>query len=230
MPFGVVLGADEDIEVDSVSVTWDGAAASATFLACLSVYSQNNVLIARVFPSQQFAVGDTGEVTYAPFLGGGGLGSSVTAVSLDQVAFDPVAGFIEVTSTNSAAPTTIITGSAIVYDGLTLVRVEVYTAAIDVDQRGIANTSSTVFELYEDGVAVGLFGAWNANEQQYISWACYATTFFTPTAGSHTYSVRAYKIPGGAGTSGPSYVYGTGVTTPHVTRSGFMLTTAYVIE
>ena len=47
---------------------FDGAAAAGTFLACLSVYSQDGKLIGRFFPSQQFSVGDSGGVTYGPFL------------------------------------------------------------------------------------------------------------------------------------------------------------------
>lgn len=60
-----------DIELSSVSAVFDGAAASGTFYACLSVYSQDGKLVGRYFPAQTFAAGDSGEVTYAPFSVGG---------------------------------------------------------------------------------------------------------------------------------------------------------------
>lgn len=54
--------------MQSVFADWNGGGASGAFLACLTILSQDDVEIARVFPDQQFAAGDTGEVTYAPFL------------------------------------------------------------------------------------------------------------------------------------------------------------------
>ncbi len=56
-----------DLVIQSVLVRWDGTGAAGTFKACLSAYSQDDKLMARVFPDQTFAVGDTGIVTYAPF-------------------------------------------------------------------------------------------------------------------------------------------------------------------
>lgn len=72
VPSTVTLAPGQDIELSSVSCVWNGAGASGTFLACLSVYSQSGVLIGRWFPSQRFAPGDSGEVTYSPL----GLGGS----------------------------------------------------------------------------------------------------------------------------------------------------------
>jgi len=67
-PFTVRLAPDQDIRVYSIVAKWNGAAASGAFIACCSIYSQNDVLVARTRPEQNFAVGDTGVVTYAPFL------------------------------------------------------------------------------------------------------------------------------------------------------------------
>lgn len=55
------------IKLNSVSATFNGAAATGNFFSCLAVYSQDNRLIGRFFPSTQMATGDSGEVTYAPF-------------------------------------------------------------------------------------------------------------------------------------------------------------------
>ena len=77
-PTLITLGASADMELASASAVFNGATASGAFLACMSLYSQADVLIGRFFPSQRFAVGDSGEVTFAPFLGGADAVSTVT--------------------------------------------------------------------------------------------------------------------------------------------------------
>lgn len=67
VPASYVLAASQSFDLESVSATFDGTSASGTFLACLSAYSQDGKLIGRWFPSQQFASGDSGEVSYGPF-------------------------------------------------------------------------------------------------------------------------------------------------------------------
>lgn len=55
------------VTLESVAAFFDGSGAAGTFLPCLAVYSQDDKLIGRWFPSQQMAAGDTGEVSYGPF-------------------------------------------------------------------------------------------------------------------------------------------------------------------
>jgi hypothetical protein len=57
-----------DLVVSSVVARFNGALAAATFIPVLEVLSQDDRLMARVRPDQEFAVGDTGVVTFAPFL------------------------------------------------------------------------------------------------------------------------------------------------------------------
>lgn len=68
-PHSIQLAPTQDVRPQTIAVAWDGASATGSFLACLSLYSQSGVLIARTCPPVTFAVGDTGVVTYAPFLG-----------------------------------------------------------------------------------------------------------------------------------------------------------------
>lgn len=67
-PATFVLPAGLDLVLQSVVARWDGAAAAGTFKPCLSAYSQDGRLMGRFFPPSDLAVGDTGVVTYAPFL------------------------------------------------------------------------------------------------------------------------------------------------------------------
>jgi hypothetical protein len=85
-PSSVPFAPGADMEVVAASAVFNGAAASGTFLACMAVYSQSGILIGRWFPSQRFAVGDSGEVTFSPFSGG----ASLDGVTRFQViAFGP---------------------------------------------------------------------------------------------------------------------------------------------
>lgn len=70
-PFVVPLATGVDIIMASVTAHWDGSGAGGTFKPCLSLYSQAGQLLSRSFPSTLMEAGDSGEVTYAPFLGRG---------------------------------------------------------------------------------------------------------------------------------------------------------------
>lgn len=67
-----------DARIASVSAEYDGSAAADAFHPCLSLYSQDNRLVGRWFPSTELQAGDSAEVTFGPFLGatGGGAGAA----------------------------------------------------------------------------------------------------------------------------------------------------------
>jgi hypothetical protein len=67
-PFAYQLAPNESWTPLSVSAIFDGSAAGAEFLPCLSFYAQSGELIARTFPADAQEVGDVAEVTFAPFL------------------------------------------------------------------------------------------------------------------------------------------------------------------
>lgn len=67
LPDSYVLPPGLDLELQSVVARINGAGASGTFIPVLEVLTQDAKLMARVRPDQEFAVGDTGVVTYAPF-------------------------------------------------------------------------------------------------------------------------------------------------------------------
>lgn len=67
LPADYQVPAGSEFELSSVVARFNGAGAAATFMPVLEVLSQAGNLIARVRPDQEFAVGDTGVVTYAPF-------------------------------------------------------------------------------------------------------------------------------------------------------------------
>lgn len=70
LPATFTLPPGFDLELAQVHATFDGGGASGTFYPCLAIYSQDNKLLGRYFPSQTLATGDDGGVTFAPFLDG----------------------------------------------------------------------------------------------------------------------------------------------------------------
>lgn len=70
IPFSIPLAAGQDLDLYAVTATVSGAAASGRFLLCLSIFAQSGQLIGRYPAAQAFAIGDSGEVTWSPFLGG----------------------------------------------------------------------------------------------------------------------------------------------------------------
>lgn len=68
-PVGITLAPGEDLAPQTVTCAYDGAGASGAFLICLAIYAQSGQLISRTTPPIEHAAGDTGVVTFAPFLG-----------------------------------------------------------------------------------------------------------------------------------------------------------------
>jgi len=67
-PHTVALAAGQNIRIYSVAVSWDGSGAGGSFHPCLALYSQDGKLLSRTRPEQVLDAGDSGVVTYAPFL------------------------------------------------------------------------------------------------------------------------------------------------------------------
>lgn len=67
-PYTLQLAPGQDVRIFSVLARWDGSGAAASYHPCLSLYSQDDKLVSRTRPEQTFAAGDSGVVTYAPFL------------------------------------------------------------------------------------------------------------------------------------------------------------------
>lgn len=97
-----------------------------------------------------------------------------------------------VTATTAATAGTLVTGNAVTYDGSTVVLVDVYAPG------PIAPSGQSIrLCLYQDGSllydTLGWVGLAGAVSNSFHGWVR-----FTPSAGSHTYSVRAYVSAGTA--------------------------------
>jgi hypothetical protein len=68
LPAQYVVPPSMDLQLQSVVARFNGSGAGAAFWPCLSVFTSDDHLVGRFRPSTQMEAGDSGVVTYAPFL------------------------------------------------------------------------------------------------------------------------------------------------------------------
>lgn len=226
-PFTIPIAADQTLKPVTAFAHWDGSDAAGSFYPALSYYTANGTLLSRVFPSTQVTAGGVADVSYAPFPGGIGASASTVIETIGFTAFTPAGNKLQVASHDPDNPTTIITAPAVTVDGIDSVQIVFYAAGIDVDGRADAfnagNASGVNIELYVDGVASGIVANYSAIQGTYFDTTCYIAAFDTPAAGSHVYSLRGWVAKAAGTPSYPvSYVYGTGLSSPHTTRAGYL--------
>jgi hypothetical protein len=89
-PLAYTLAEQGTVDLQAVFAHFDGAAASGAWRPTLTIKSQNGTILARLFPSDTLAVGDTADVTYAPFLSGaGGAAGGSLATTDGTTTIDP---------------------------------------------------------------------------------------------------------------------------------------------
>ena len=117
-----------------------------------------------------------------------------------------------ITATSAATANTIVTGNAVTYDGSTPVIIEFFTPAINTEPTG----GSLCFVVLYDGTGIGTLAIQRTPASANDDKAAYVRRRLTPSAASHTYSIRAYVS---AGTSNVSAgAGGVGVTMPAFIR------------
>lgn len=206
----------------TVNATMDGTSAASAFYAAVQVIAPSGRVMGSAI-STSIAAGASASVTWFPRVGSQAASGGGALPILDFVAFTPAGNQLEITSIDPAAPTTVVTTAPVTFDGTETVEVQFYASAIDLDQRTLTGQAGVLLELYLDSTAIGVIADYNASPGLYFVTTCYAAAFDAPSAGSHTYSIRGWKtITGGTG-PGQSFVYGTGVSTPHATRPGFLV-------
>lgn len=111
-----------------------------------------------------------------------------------------------VTATTEGAANTIITGNPVMYDGATPVVVHFSCPRIDVDNGAIGR--AIVILLFEGASVIGRMATWQTPAAQTLVATTKAEYRFTPSAGTHTYTIKALVSAGtsivkaGAGGSG----------------------------
>lgn len=100
---------------------------------------------------------------------------------------------VNITATTEATSNTVVTGSAVTYDGVTIVLIEYYCPR----SRVPAGNNDLNYSLWDGSTDLGLLGLLEgpdaANELRVPS---RLARRLTPSAASHTYSIRAYVNTG----------------------------------
>lgn len=133
---------------------------------------------------------------------GTGAGTGGLALPPDyQYDYVEATGTVAVTSTNAAAPTTIITHNAVTFDGATRVLIEFYCYNAQPNNQNIS------FALWDGATDLGLVTN-NISAVTQSGAAVVARRFMTPSAGAHTFSWRGFvnagtvNVNAGAGGAG----------------------------
>lgn len=93
-----------------------------------------------------------------------------------------------VSSSNSAAPTTLITGNSVAYSGSVLVSIEIFLPAIRTGASG-----EIILQIWEDSTNLGDLCA-ATSPSAIADYGGFARLYRTPSAGSHTYYLKGYFV------------------------------------
>lgn len=154
----------------------------------VSLVAGTNVTISDNTPS-------AGQITIAASGGASGPGT--------EIGYDQITAGVNITGTTSATSTTVIAGSAHTFDG-TPVMAEFFSSEV------IPPTTAAGFmciQLFEGSTAIGQIALVQNPAANNMSQAVYAGYRFSPSAASHTYSIKAF-VSGTTGT--PSVQANTG--------------------
>lgn len=138
------------------------------------------------------------------------IGSNAPGYEFDYVE-NTTNGATTITPTTAASASAYITGNSVAYDGSTRLKVEFFAPVAQ-----ISAAQAIQCELYDGSTDLGtIFSmscvAGSSNQDVTV----YGVRFVTPSAASHTFSIRAWKTagtaqiysgPGGAGNYMPAYM------------------------
>ena len=123
-----------------------------------------------------------------PIISGGSGGGGPSSPGF-EIGYDQITSPVNVASTTQATPTSIISCAAHTFDGAAVL-LTVYFPYVE---NGSAAVASVFFNLFEGATNLGVMGELGlaAGTLQILTTAA-ALFRFTPTAGSHTYTISAW--------------------------------------
>lgn len=195
---GHVLTADS---AQSLGVKWAAAAAGGGVAADTIFDAKGDLAVGTAADTAaKLAAGSNGQVLTADSAQSTGLkwaaaaGGGVTLLNYTEKTSDTT-----VSATVEGSPTTIITASAgVVVDGSTLICVEFYSANVNV------GSTFLILNLWDDTASANLGRIAGLTRVSTTDAVC-VRRYFTPAAGTRTYSVRGWRggsdgtVGGGAG-------------------------------
>lgn len=185
MPGNVVLG------VESVAATIaNGSTAAVT--PTLIIREADGTVIAEVPADASIPAGDSGVATWALRLGGSSAAVTPATPGFTLDYAEAPTGNFSVTATSEATAQVWIQGNSVTYDGATTIKITVW-AALATSNRDV------VLELFMDGVDQGRIGQWSPTALSASS-SIIGIGHVVPSAGAHTFQIRAWQTLGGTST------------------------------
>jgi hypothetical protein len=130
-----------------------------------------------------------------------------------ELAYAEFTSAVSLTATSETTAQTAVTAPPITVDGATVILVECFVAFVRPDG-GAANRSVALW-LYQDGASIGELAQVLVPVAGLMDVPVRAARRLTPSAGSHTYSLRGHTSagtgtlfagPGGLGQQSPGYI------------------------
>lgn len=135
-------------------------------------------------------------------------GHTITGLPGEELDYVQKTTDTSITQTAEASADTIVTSSTLSYDGSTTVIIEFYSWSVTT--QATSSVFNTVY-LFADGSSIGQFGRVRTVAGVGFAASMLVRRRITPSAGSHTYSVRATTTSGTSTVGGGA---GTGTNTP----------------
>lgn len=118
-----------------------------------------------------------------------------------QFDYEELNGLVSVVSSTRGSPTTVVAGNAVIYDGVTRIQVDCFFPIIRTAAVSDAALNFVLLDGSNDFGRIASFEQQAPDLTNNPTFAARFSTFFSPPAGKHTYTVAAYQS-GGNGTVG----------------------------
>lgn len=105
-----------------------------------------------------------------------------------EIGYDQITASVNIVGTTSAAPTTVIAGSAHTFDG-SPVMAEFFTSVVELPT---VTGGSMNIGLYEGSTLIAILATLENNGTAAVWTPAVGSFRFTPSAASHTYSIKAW--------------------------------------
>lgn len=202
----------QDFQSQDILIAGTGGASGISIAdtVCASSTPTNSVLIG----SAGSVTGRAANLTTTKGVSVGSSSGGLFSVDLGkEVGYDQITTTVNVTGTTSAAPTTIITCAAHTFDG-SPVLLRVFAERFSTPSAAAGN--QTTVGLYESGSLVAILSQAQTPAAGQVGYPLIGELRFTPTAGSHTYTIAAWASNttgtpavsagnGSAGNAAPAY-------------------------
>lgn len=217
-PASWTLPASLEIQLEAVFAHFDGSGAAGSYLPTVEIVSDAGDTVVEIPQDSAVAAGSSVEGSWAPFLRAASTGitpgSGVPPFpAIDDYVFNHTNTTVTGVGFNSQA-NLIIQGNAVLLDGATRVKIEFFAPTSEVQGGNIQQAIG--FSLWDGatnkGVIAYVEGGNNAGGNPDIGGATYGVIIDTPTAGTHTYAIYAFKnnVSGTCTVFGNTFLDGSG--------------------